>query len=51
MKITEYIMQYLKINGVDFIFGMSAGTVSAIYDAVNNVDIKPIITKNEAGTA
>lgn len=51
MKISKAIMKYLEQNGVEYIFGMSAGTVSAIYDSTNDVNIKPIITKNEAGGA
>ncbi|MFZ5967572.1 MAG: thiamine pyrophosphate-binding protein [Bacillota bacterium] len=51
MRIAEAILRYLKVNEVEYIFGISAGTVSAIFDAVNDVGIKPIITKNEAGAA
>ena len=51
MKIAKAIMKYLEQNGVEYVFGISAGTVSAIYDAVNDVNIKPVITKNEAGAA
>jgi acetolactate synthase-1/2/3 large subunit len=51
MKVANAIMKYLEQNNVEYIFGMSAGTVSAIYDGVNDVNIKPIITKNEAGAA
>jgi acetolactate synthase-1/2/3 large subunit len=51
MKIANGVMKYLEQNKVEYIFGMSAGTVSALYDAMNDVSIKPIITKNEAGAA
>ncbi|MCX8129371.1 MAG: thiamine pyrophosphate-binding protein [Clostridia bacterium] len=51
MKISEAILKYLKENGVECIFGIPAGTVSPIFDSMNNIDIELIITKNEAGAA
>jgi acetolactate synthase-1/2/3 large subunit len=50
-RIANGILSVLKENGVDFIFGIPAGTVSPIFDAMNDVDIKPIIAKNEGGAA
>lgn len=51
MNIAEAILKYLKDVGVDSIFGIPAGIISPIYDALLDIDIKPIITKNEAGAA
>ncbi len=51
MNISKAILEYLKLKGVDYAFGIPAGTVSPIFDAMNDVNIKPIITKNEAGAA
>ncbi len=51
MKISEAILRYLKTNGVEVIFGIPAGTISPIFDAMNDVNIKPIVTKNEGGAA
>lgn len=51
MNIAEAILKYLKETGVDCIFGIPAGIIGPIYDALIDVDMKPIITKNEAGAA
>lgn len=51
MKISEAILQYLKLNEVEVMFGIPAGTVSPIFDAMNDVKIQPIVTKNEGGAA
>jgi len=44
-------LECLKLQGVDYVFGIPAGTISPTFDALNEVDIKPVITKNEAGAA
>ncbi len=51
MRIAEAVLKYLKANSVDYIFGIPAGTVSPLYDSMNDVDIKPIVAKNEGGAA
>ncbi len=51
MRVADRIIKYLKDIGVKYVFGMSAGTVSALYDALNDTNIEPIIVKNEAGAA
>ncbi len=51
MKIAEAILQYLKLNEVEVMFGIPAGTISPIFDAMNDVKIQPIVTKNEGGAA
>lgn len=49
MKLSTCIIKSLEQNGVDYIFGISAGTCSSLWDSINDTNIKPIITKNEAG--
>lgn len=51
MNIAEAMLKYLRDVGVDCMFGIPAGIIGPIYDALIDVDIKPIITKNEAGAA
>lgn len=51
MRIAEVILKYLKNNGVDHIYGIPAGTISPLFDSLNDVDIKPIVAKNEGGAA
>jgi acetolactate synthase-1/2/3 large subunit len=51
MRNSDVIIKTLSERGVKCIFGISAGTVSSIFDAINDYDIEPIITKNEAGAA
>ncbi len=51
IRLADAIMKYLELNSVEYIFGIPAGTVSPLYDAVNDVNIKPIIAKNEGGAA
>lgn len=51
MKVSEAVLNYLKLNGVEYVFGIPSGTSAALYDALNDVDLKTIVTKNEAGAA
>lgn len=51
MKVSQAILNYLKVNGVESVFGIPSGTSSAIYDALNDVKLRTIVTKNEAGAA
>jgi acetolactate synthase-1/2/3 large subunit len=51
MRVSNCILKCLRSAGVQQVFGIPAGTVSPIYDALNDEDIKPIVTKNEAGAA
>lgn len=51
MRVSDSIIKTLANNGTKYIFGISAGTVSSLYDAINDYDIKVITTKNEAGAA
>ncbi|MBU3159821.1 thiamine pyrophosphate-binding protein [Clostridium frigoris] len=49
MKLSTCITKFLERNGVEYVFGISAGTCSSLWDSLNDTTIKPIITKNEAG--
>lgn len=51
MNIAEAVLKYLKNAGVEHVFGIPAGIIGPIYDALIDVDIKPVISKNEAGAA
>ncbi|MGB8455074.1 MAG: thiamine pyrophosphate-binding protein [Anaerocolumna sp.] len=51
MRIAEAVLKYLKENDVDYIFGVPAGTVSPLYDSMNDVKIQPVVAKNEGGAA
>ncbi|OXM13557.1 thiamine pyrophosphate-binding protein [Paenibacillus herberti] len=51
MIVAEAILRYLKAQGVEHLFGIPAGIISPIYDSMIDVGIKPVITKNEAGSA
>lgn len=51
MRIANEILLYLKNSGVNHIFGIPAGTISPLFDALNDVSIKPIVAKNEGGAA
>lgn len=51
MRFAKAILEFLKANQVKYIFGIPAGTVSPLYDAINDVDIQPIVAKNEGGAA
>lgn len=49
MRISDAIVKKLEKKGVQYVFGISAGTVSSLYDSLNDTSIKAIVTKNEAG--
>jgi acetolactate synthase-1/2/3 large subunit len=51
MRIADGIWRFLKEAGVDYVFGIPAGTISPLFDALNDIDIKPIVAKNEGGAA
>ncbi len=50
MRVADAVLNYLEDYKVRHIFGISAGTVSALYDAINDTNITHIFTKNEGGT-
>ncbi|QGG55075.1 thiamine pyrophosphate-binding protein [Paenibacillus sp. B01] len=51
MIVAEAMLRYLKDQGVEHLFGIPAGIIGPIYDSLIDVGIKPVITKNEAGSA
>jgi acetolactate synthase-1/2/3 large subunit len=51
MRVSDIMIKMLVEKDVEYIFGISAGTVSSLFDASNNYNIKVITTKNEAGAA
>ncbi|ASS68536.1 MULTISPECIES: thiamine pyrophosphate-binding protein [unclassified Paenibacillus] len=51
MKLAEAMLRYLKSAGVEHLFGIPAGIIGPIYDSLIDVGIKPVIAKNEAGSA
>lgn len=54
MKVTtaQLLLEYLKVEGVEYIFGVPGTSLIPFYDAINKQDaIKPILTKHEEGAA
>lgn len=51
IKVSESILKFLELNEIKCVFGIPSGTVSPLYDSMNDVAITPIFTKNEAGAA
>lgn len=51
MRVSDTMIKLLAEKDVEYIFGISAGTISSLFDSSNNYNIKAITTKNEAGAA
>src|SRR6476620_8594338 len=52
MKVARIVLEYLKVNGVKYIFGIPAGSVNAIFDELNEIpEITPIVTKHEGAAS
>ena len=49
MKVTEVILEALKREGVDTIFGFPGGQVIPLYDALYDSDIRHILVRHEQG--
>jgi acetolactate synthase-1/2/3 large subunit len=48
MRAIESVLRFLCKNGVKHIFGIPAGSINALYDALNDIpDIVPIVAKHE----
>ena len=45
----EIVMESLKAQGVDLIFGYPGGQIMPIYDALYHSDLKHILTRHEQG--
>ncbi len=46
---TQIMMQVLKEEGVDTIFGFPGGSVIDIYDELERTDIRHILVRHEQG--
>ncbi|MDM5250996.1 thiamine pyrophosphate-binding protein [Lysinibacillus sp. G4S2] len=52
MKAARTVLEYLKSNGVRYIFGIPAGSVNAFFDELNDMnEITPIVTKHEGAAS
>jgi acetolactate synthase I/II/III large subunit len=52
MKAARAVLEYLKENSVQYIFGIPAGSVNAFFDELNDIsEITPIVTKHEGAAA
>jgi acetolactate synthase-1/2/3 large subunit len=52
MKAARTVLEYLKGNGVKYIFGIPAGSVNAIFDALYEMpEITPIVAKHEGAAS
>jgi acetolactate synthase I/II/III large subunit len=49
MRVTEVILEALKREGVDTIFGFPGGSVIPLYDALYDSDIRHILVRHEQG--
>ncbi|WP_026672713.1 thiamine pyrophosphate-binding protein [Alkalihalobacterium bogoriense] len=52
MKAVRSVLEYLKANGVKYIFGIPAGSVNAFFDELYDMpEITPVITKHEGAAS
>lgn len=52
MKAARTVLEYLKNNGVQHIFGIPAGSVNAFFDELNEMSgLTPIVTKHEGAAS
>ncbi|MBI5832003.1 MAG: biosynthetic-type acetolactate synthase large subunit [Armatimonadetes bacterium] len=51
MNGAEAILQCLKSEGVEVVFGYPGGQVIPLYDALHKVDIRHVLVRNEQGAA
>lgn len=52
MKAARVVLEYLKSSGVEYIFGIPAGSVNAFFDELNDMsDLTPIVTKHEGAAS
>ena len=52
MKAARVVLEYLKSSGVQYIFGIPAGSVNAFFDELNDMsDLTPIVTKHEGAAS
>ncbi|MBI3127356.1 MAG: hypothetical protein HYZ11_07110 [Candidatus Tectomicrobia bacterium] len=51
IRTAEYIIRYLERMGVQYIFGVSGGTISPLYRAIADSGIRDVLTKHEGGAS
>ncbi|MGE7987709.1 thiamine pyrophosphate-binding protein [Lysinibacillus fusiformis] len=52
MKAARTVLEYLKNSGVQYIFGIPAGSVNAFFDELNDMsELMPIVTKHEGAAS
>lgn len=52
MKAARSVLNYLRDSGVEYIFGIPAGSVNAIFDELYEMpEIQPIVTKHEGAAS
>ena len=52
MKTAHFILDYLSSIGVEYIFGIPAGSVNAIFDELYDMpQIHPVVCKHEGGAS
>ena len=52
MKAVRTVLEYLKGNGVKYIFGIPAGSVNAFFNELYDMpEITPIVTKHEGAAS
>ncbi|WP_117161030.1 thiamine pyrophosphate-binding protein [Paraliobacillus sp. X-1268] len=52
MKAARSVLNYLRNSGVEYIFGIPAGSVNAIFDELYDMpEIQPIVTKHEGAAS
>ena len=51
MNISDAIAKYLKINGVNHVFGIHSGTILSLWDSFDLEGIDLLVIKNEGGAA
>ncbi len=52
VKAARSILEFLKINGVRYMFGIPAGSVNAIFDELYEMtEITPVVTKHEGAAS
>lgn len=51
MRIADAMMKYLELNEVECIFGIAAGTTSAIVDAIIDTKVQQITVRHEGAAS
>ncbi|WP_308637426.1 thiamine pyrophosphate-binding protein [Paenibacillus silvisoli] len=52
MRAARAVLEFLKENGVRYLFGIPAGSVNAFFDELNEMpEIEPVVTKHEGAAS